>query len=69
MPRKKRFNKRGRPPNGKKIRIVELDEVYDTYRKAAIRLGVNPGNVWLCLNGDRRTCGGFTFEYVKDEMA
>lgn len=64
MSRKKKYDKRGRPPKHKAIRIVELDEVVSTYLEAAERIGANRGNVWLCLYGDRKTCNGFTFEFV-----
>lgn len=64
MPRKKKYDKRGRPSKHQAIRIVELDEVFRTYIEAADRIGANRGNVWLCLYGDRKTCNGFTFEFV-----
>lgn len=64
MPRKKKYDKRGRPPKHQAIRIVELDEIFKTYIEVADRIGANRGNVWLCLYGDRKTCNGFTFEFV-----
>ena len=63
MPRKKRYDKPGRPPKHKPVYIVELGETYASYEAAASRIGANRGNVMLCLLGDRRTCNGFTFEY------
>ena len=63
MPRKKRYDKKGRPPKHKPVYIVELDETYRSYEAVASRIGGNRGNVMLCLLGDRRTCQGFTFEY------
>lgn len=67
MPRKKKYDKRGRPPKHQAIRIVELDEVFRTYIDAADRIGANRGNVWLCLYGDRKTCNGFTLEFVETD--
>lgn len=67
MGRKKKYNKVGRPPKHKPVRITELDEVYPSYESAASRIGGNRGNVMLCLLGDRKSCRGFTFEYVDEE--
>lgn len=64
MPRKKRYDKKGRPPKHKPVYIVELDETFKSYEAAASRIGGNRGNVMLCLLGDRKTCQGYTFEYV-----
>lgn len=64
MPRKKRYDKKGRPPKHKPVYIVELGETYRSYEAAASRIGGNRGNVMLCLLGDRKTCQGYTFEYV-----
>lgn len=66
MPRKNKYNKKGRPPKHKPVYIVELDEVYRSYEAAASRIGGNRGNVMLCLLGDRKSCRGFTFEYVDE---
>lgn len=64
MPRKKRYDKKGRPPKHKPVYIVELNETFKSYEAAASRIGGNRGNVMLCLLGDRKTCQGYTFEYV-----
>lgn len=66
MGRKKRYDKPGRPPKHKPVRIVELDEVYKSYESAASRIGGNRGNIMLCLLGDRKSCRGYTFEYVDE---
>lgn len=66
MPRKNKYDKKGRPPKHKPVYIVELGETYRSYEAAASRIGGNRGNVMLCLLGDRRTCQGFTFEYRDD---
>lgn len=64
MSRKRRYDKRGRPPNHSPVRIVELDEVFKSFNEAAIRIGGNRGLIELCLKGDRYTHLGYTFEYV-----
>lgn len=63
MPRKNKYDKKGRPPKHKPICIVELGEVYPSYEAVASRIGGNRGNVKLCLEGDRKSCNGFTFKY------
>ena len=46
--------RRGRPSEaekmGLKIRIVELDETFDSYKSAAVRINGNPGGVYKCLS-------------------
>lgn len=64
--RKKKYDKVGRPPKHKPVRIVELGETYKSYEAVASRIGGNRGDVMLCLLGDRKSCRGFTFEYVND---
>lgn len=66
MGRKKKYDKVGRPPKHKPVYIVELGETYKSYEAAASRIGGNRGNVMLCLLGDRKSCQGFTFEYVDE---
>lgn len=72
MGRKNRYSRRGRPSNrfkkGLKIRIVELDEEFDSYSDAARRIGGNRGSVYKCLNDEfgHNTHKGYTFEWVED---
>lgn len=68
MGRKNKYFRRGRPSNrlkeGLKIRIVELDEEFDSYSDAARRIGGNRGSVYKCLNDEfgHNTHKGYTFE-------
>ena len=65
MSRKKQYEKRGRPPKHKPVRIVETDEVFKSYADAATRVGGNRGCVYLCLIGMRHKHRGYSFEYVE----
>ena len=67
MSRKKRYEKRGRPPNHDPVRIVELDAVFKSFNEAANHIGGNRGLIELCLKRDRHTHLGFTFEFVDDD--
>lgn len=67
MGRKKKYEKRGRPPKHKPVYIVEMDNVAKSYEEAALKVGGNRGDVLLCLMGDRKTHKGHTFEYVAGE--
>ena len=64
MPRKKKYDRRGRPPNHKPVCIIELDETFKSYEQAADRIGGNRGEIYLCLKGDRKTHKGFSFKWV-----
>lgn len=65
MPRKKRYDRKGRPSKHPPILIVELGEVFPSYEAAAKRIGGRRACVYLCLRRMRRTHHGYSFEYVK----
>ena len=71
MPRRNRYTKKGRPSlykkEGKKIRIVELGEDFESFSDAAKRIGGRRGGVHACLRGtgNRKTHMGYTFKFVK----
>lgn len=67
MSRKKRYNKKGRPPKHSKILIIETGEVFDSYNEVAKRIGGNRGNVYLCMIGMRQNVNGYHFKYVDSE--
>lgn len=48
----------------KKVRCVSNGEVYKSVAQAARDLGLNYGNVWNVCNGNQKSTGGMTFEYV-----
>ena len=48
------------------VRIVETDEVCESQRECARRIGCSEGNVSYCLAGKQSTCRGYHLEYVKD---
>lgn len=47
-----------------KIRIVETGEIFDANIDVANRIGSKVQNVWACLHGEQKTCGGYHLEYV-----
>ena len=65
MPRKKRYEKRGRPQINPPIRIVELGEEYVSLTDVANRVKGNRGAIHACADGTRRTHAGFTYEYTE----
>lgn len=65
MPRKKRYEKRGRPQVNPPIRIVELGEEYKSLTEVANRVRGNRGAIHACADGTRKTHAGFTYEYTE----
>lgn len=66
--------RRGRPSEAQKmglrIKIVELEEVFDNYKEVATRIGGNPGAVYKCLSDNyplHETHKGYHFEWIDDE--
>ena len=49
----------------KKVRCIELNIIYDSLVQASEKTGLNKGHISECCNGKRKTCGGYTWEYVK----
>ena len=50
----------------KKVRCVETGEVFESIHEVERKLGLSKGNICECCNGkgNRKTCGGFHWEYV-----
>lgn len=46
------------------ILIVETDEVFESIRECARRIGCTPQNISNCLAGRQSTCRGYHFEYA-----
>ena len=51
---------------GTPIRIVETDEVFESQRECARRIGGDQANIARCLAGRQSTHRGYHFEYVRD---
>lgn len=51
-------------PKGTPIRIVETDEVFESQRECARRIGCTEQAISSCLAGRQSTCRGYHFEYV-----
>ena len=51
-------------PNAKRIYCVELDMYFNTVTEASEILGCNKGKISSVLKGNRKTCGGYYWEYV-----
>lgn len=59
--------KMGRPSRHSRIRIVGTELIFDSYAAVAEYVGGNRGSVYRCLEGEKKTHKGYTFEYVDDE--
>lgn len=51
---------------GRKIRIVETGDEYESERECARSIDGIQGNIALCLTGKRHTHRGYHFEYVEE---
>lgn len=49
----------------KSIRCVETNRVYSGVRVASRELGINAGSLSSCLNGTRKTAGGYHWVFVE----
>lgn len=52
----------------KPIRCIETGKCYDSIRHACKQLNLSNGNLGRALRGLAHTCGGFHWEYIKDEI-
>ena len=50
---------------GMKVKIVELDEVYNTISAAARAIHGDQGSITKVLKGQRKSHKGYTFKYVR----
>lgn len=48
----------------KKVRCIETNTVYDSILQASEETGIHKGNIVQVCKGKRKSCGGFTWEYV-----
>jgi len=48
------------------VRIVETGEVFPSQHACARAIGGRQSSIWLCLNGQRRSHQGYTFEFVDE---
>lgn len=53
---------------GKPVYCLELDKTFPSISEAAREIGVNYMNVWMCLNGRQKTCGGYRWKYAQPEL-
>lgn len=65
------IRKKGRPPlPDKEVIAIEKDTgeaiSFKNYRDAADAIGANRGNVYLCLEGIRKSHMGYVFQYRND---
>lgn len=49
---------------GKRVRIVETGEIFDTVKEAAEHIGGTPSNIYTFFRGGMKSYRGFTFERV-----
>ena len=48
----------------KRVRCIELDKIYDSMTQAEVETGLDDGSIGKVCRGERKTCGGFHWEYV-----
>jgi len=51
---------------GRRIRVVETGEIFETQSACAKKLGITPSAISDCLAGRKKSYRGYTFERVKD---
>ena len=51
-----------------KILCVELNKIFDSIKEAAKYFDVDPSGISKVLNGKRKTCGGFTWKRIDDNI-
>lgn len=51
-------------PSGRPVRIVETGEEFPTLSSCARYIKGDPGHIWHCLHGIKKTHRGFHFEYI-----
>ena len=49
---------------GKRVKCVETGVIYDSVADTSRKTGLSQGNICQCCNGKRKSCGGFTWEFV-----
>lgn len=49
----------------KKVLCVELNKMFDSAKEASLWLGLNDHAITHYINGQGKTCGGYTWRYVK----
>lgn len=64
MPRKRRYDRPGRPVTHKHVACVETGGVYKTYSDAAEDVGGSRYGVMRCCNGALKTHKGYHFVYT-----
>lgn len=50
--------------SGKRVLCVETGKIYETIQQASEELGITHGNIVKVCNGQRKTCGGYSWKYV-----
>lgn len=53
--------------NGTKVMCVETGEIFDAIKIAALTKGVNRACIYGCLNGTRKTAGGYRWVFAGGE--
>lgn len=60
-PRDKRPNQRN--SWGRCVRVIELDQIFDSVRECALAIGGDYSSIYQCLKGNRKKHLGYTFEW------
>lgn len=51
--------------SGKRVRCVETGQEWNTITQASVETGINLTGIAHCCQGNRKTAGGFHWEYVE----
>lgn len=65
---KERFRQVGFKTGKKVIQkdlLGNIIKVFNSTRQASLELGINQGNISMCCNGNRKSVGGYIWEYAK----
>lgn len=60
----------GRPSsrrNRQQVYCVELDKIFEDATAVAKELSLDSGGILKCCKGERKTCGGYHWEFVNEE--
>lgn len=53
--------------NNKQVLCIELNRIFESTTEASKQLGLEQCNISRCCNGERKTCGGYHWDFIDDE--
>ena len=52
--------------NSKKVRCIETNEIFNSASEAKRIKQIKGNHITECCNGNRKTCGGFHWEFIEE---